>query len=104
MSYCRFGEADVYVFTTKDGIECCFCSLQKREWVDDPTYTLFKGYFKRVGEIIQNTFKSNAEMITHLRIHQEKGDYVPDYVFDQLSDPKDEAENQKIWNEGRKLS
>lgn len=98
MSYCRFIEADVYVFTAWDSIECCFCSLQEREWVEDST-ALFKGYFKNIGETVPYKFTSNSEMIGHLRIHQSKGDYVPDYVFEQLSDPADEAWNKKIWEE-----
>lgn len=27
MSYCRFTEGDVYMYASRDGIECCLCSL-----------------------------------------------------------------------------
>ena len=82
MSYCRFIEADVYVFTSSAGIECCGCSLQEREHAQ----TTFGGP------------DANNDMITHLRVHQARGDYVPDDVFERLSDPEDATENQAIFS------
>lgn len=102
MSYCRFIEADVYVFSTYTDIECCFCRLQEREWEDHPN-SPFGGYFTSVGEIIPTRF-DNLGMIEHLRLHQEQGHYVPDYVFDRLADPNDIAENEKFWREHRDKS
>lgn len=100
MSYCRFIEADVYVFTSSEGIECCGCSLQKREWIVDKT-SLLGGYMRPVGELIPETYGSNEEMIAHLEIHRAKGDYVPEHVFDALRDPEDAAENERIWAEAK---
>ena len=103
MSYCRFSEADVYVFTTSTGIECCACSLQDREWVDEPG-AFFGGYLKPIGELVLYLFDSNQGMIDHLEIHRAKGDYVPERVFKRLRDPEDEARNKQIWESYKKRS
>lgn len=97
MSYCRFSEADVYVYTSDLGIECCFCPLQQREWVDEPSHPIFGGYYRDVGEKIEDTFRTNAGMIEHLELHRAAGHYVPDDVFGRLRDPEDEAANLRIW-------
>lgn len=96
MSYARFSEGDVYVFTSSVGLECCGCFLEDREWVDDPD-ALFGGYLKNKGEEIQTVFQSNAEMIAHLEEHQKQGHYVPEFAFERLRDPEDEKQNQEIW-------
>lgn len=97
MSYVRFGEADVYVFTSREGIECCGCWLQKSKWVSVPDSPL-GGWFEPVGEIIPHLFRSNQQMIEHLEKHKELGHHVPDFVFERLRDPEDEKENWEIWN------
>jgi hypothetical protein len=100
LSYCRFIEADVYVFTSAYGIECCGCFLQEVDVIEEPG-SFFGFILKPKGEIIQTVFNSNEGMIEHLRKHQEAGHYVPDNVFERLADPEDAAENEKIWEEYR---
>lgn len=95
MSYCRFIEGDVYIFFSTDNkLECCGCSLQKREWVDDENYPLLKGYFKNIGEIIQTTFSSTQDMLDHLETHKSRGDYVPNFCIEGLL--RDKEENDKL--------
>ena len=65
MSYCRFVEADVYVFFNGKQLECCACSIVPEEVFS------FRGH-------------STGEMVKHLWQHQNKGDHVPEYVFDGL--------------------
>ena len=73
MSYCRFLEADVYVFMHVSGyLDCCACIMSEEDW----------GSFSA---------HSTQEMVDHLRIHQSRGDYVPERVFDDLW--ADDAEN-----------
>lgn len=98
MSYCRFLEADVYVFTSTEGIECCFCSLIPRHWIDEPD-TLLGGYLEQDNPEDTETYHSNQEMVDHLRKHQEAGHYVPERVFDRLNDPEDVKENEKHWKQ-----
>lgn len=98
MSYARFGDnSDVYVFTSRSGLECCACIFQKREWVDDPDRPLFGGYLKPVGRIVRTTFKSNTAMINHLLRHRKAGHEVPEYALDRLRDPQDALDNQRLW-------
>lgn len=97
MSYCRFGEGDVYIFLSTDHLlECCGCILQQREWIDDET-ALFKGYFKKIGEDIQEKFDTTEGMIKHLELHRDHGQYVPDYCIEGLK--KDQEENDQIMKE-----
>jgi hypothetical protein len=66
MSYCRFVEADVYIFGTfKNKFECCACSLSEE---------LFESFISDTEE----------EMLEHIKAHRKKGNYVPDYVDDRL--------------------
>ena len=72
MAYCRFSNADVYVFhNTDDKLECCGCSLTGDAFATPDFYT-----------------NKRSEMITHLGAHQVAGDFVPEYVFEQLEDEK----------------
>lgn len=69
MSYCRFSEADVYVFMhTHKFLECCGCSLGD-QW----------------------DFHSTADMVAHLREHIAAGHDVPAWVIPQIE--ADDAEN-----------
>jgi hypothetical protein len=98
MSYCRFGEGDVYIFFSVDHLlECCGCILQEREWVDDESLSFFKGYLKSIGEIVQTRFDTTADMLKHLELHQEKGHYVPDSCIKRLRE--DQEENDKLMSE-----
>ncbi len=87
MSYARFGwdGSDVYVFYSVSGMyECCFCRLQEREWVDDPSRPLFQGYFRDVGEKVQQDFPDVDGIIAHLRQHQAAGHTVPEDTFTDI--------------------
>ena len=98
MSYCRFSEGDVYVFLSTDNLlECCGCFLQETEWVDDETRPILKGYLKKVGEIIQTTFDTTQGMLDHLRVHMDKGHYVPEECIEGLLN--DQIENDKTMKE-----
>lgn len=103
MSYCRFGEADVYVYTSSSAIECCACSLHSYEDKSDPNATgiaRMRGMMTQIPDDIKSTFggpNANQDMIDHLRVHQARGDDVPEYVFERLSSLQDVEENQSIF-------
>ena len=98
MSYCRFLEGDVYIFLSTSGkLECCGCILQEREWVDDETRPIMKGYLKRIGEIIQTDFSTTQGMLDHLELHKTKGHHIPKHCIDDLI--YDQEENDKWMNE-----
>lgn len=73
MSYARFAEdSDVYVFLSCDGhLECCSCNL------------------KRGGQCA--SFKTTAEMLTHLYEHRQAGHDVPPAALERLQ--VEQAEN-----------
>lgn len=68
MSITRFGydNSDVYVYVSDQGVECCGCLIHDREST-------------------RICLKTGAEMIAHLRKHQEAGHHVPDHAFTELA-------------------
>lgn len=78
MSYCRFSEADVYVFPDVRGyLSCCGCWLDKRG---------------------NSAYYSTDDMIAHLREHIAAGHHVPDHVIPALE--RDREENDHWIKEG----
>lgn len=74
MSYARFGEegSSVYVYMHVEGwLECCWCDL--------------------IRDAACFEARSTAEMVEHLRKHEEAGDVVPPGVIAELE--ADDAEN-----------
>lgn len=61
MSYCRFSDADVYIFESSTGGECCACPLHPEP---------FGSY----------VFDTRTELLTHIATHREAGHYVPESV------------------------
>lgn len=68
MSYCRFGEADAYIYMTYAGFECCGCSLATKaaKSVDD---------YEPVGP-----FTTARSMLDHIAEHRKRGDDIPEDV------------------------
>jgi hypothetical protein len=66
VSYCRFGEADVYIFPhIAGGIECCAC----------PLHTEGLGSYN---------FATQEEVLDHIAEHRQAGHYVPEFVDEEL--------------------
>lgn len=62
MSYCRFGEADAYIFENINGyFECCLCSIAP----------------DTIASTIVNT---REELLFHIYEHRELGDFIPESV------------------------
>lgn len=98
MSYARFIESDVYMFSTFTGIVCCACFLVEIRWVEDES-AFFKGYIEPVNpeETTSPEFKNNHEAIEHLEKHIKAGHAVPQRALDRLRDPEDAKDNEEFW-------
>jgi hypothetical protein len=59
MSYCRFGDADAYIYMTYTGFDCCGCALSKEEI---PKFTTAR------------------MMLDHITQHRAAGHYIPEDV------------------------
>jgi hypothetical protein len=71
MSYCRFGEADVYIFEHVGGFwQCCACSLSEPGSDEDWGASA--------------DCATREEMLDHIAKHRVAGDYVPEHVDEQL--------------------
>jgi len=72
MSYCRFGEADAYIYySAYDALVCMACSLM-------PT---------RDDELFPDTFIAETDyqkMLDHISEHRNNGDYIPFSVDERL--------------------
>lgn len=76
MSYCRFGNADAYIFEHVGGYwQCCGCSLA------------------RSGTIDEWNFPTRRAMLAHIAKHREAGDYIPSDVDERLQQEID-SENK----------
>lgn len=103
MSYCRFSEADIYLFDhCRGGIECCACNMGPL------IKTIFTTGGKLFGKEIPPCkncggegckkcmmhdsvqFYTRTEAINHVKKHIAKGDYVPDRVLKALQEELDE--------------
>ena len=116
MSYCRMGEADIYLFQTEREITCCMCGITPLR-VDVRRGNSFnKDLFPGVGELdlIRRKrrcpwkklwlsefehpktflklvrpdpfFRSRTAALAHVQRHRSLGDQVPDYVDERLTD------------------
>jgi hypothetical protein len=97
MSYCRFSDADIYLYDDVGGyINCCACSIAPKH------NTLFTTGGKLFGKKIRpckyctgsgcdhcmmhgdTHLFTASEALEHVKAHRERGDNVPDYVDERL--------------------
>lgn len=78
MSYCRFSNADIYVYPSDRGFECCGCPFEVGDHVNDLVT------------------KAGGEMFLHMKAHRAAGHDVPDFaligVFEDRHMYADEAQ------------
>lgn len=79
MSYCRFGEADAYIYLGVNGLECCGCIMAPREKYPTPYVDMFgltwEDYSLPVGP-----FETARQMLDHIAEHRAAGHYIPEDV------------------------
>lgn len=87
MSYCRFGEADVYIYDDAYyGIICCACSLL------DTGETKYSTVFKTEMPVIHNFVAGydRQKMLEHIAEHRYVHHYVPWDVDERLKEEIEE--------------
>jgi len=78
MSYCRWGEGDVYMYgDVGDLIICCACSFNKPK--DDKSFSN------------DNGFATPKEALQHLYAHRHAGHVVPEYAIERLKEEMEEG-------------
>ncbi len=97
MSYCRFGESDIYLFSHVDGgIECCSCALA------DKVKSIFTTGAERLLGVVgpckecsgvgcdacmvcgNTRLADEREALAHVAQHRARGPHVPDHVDERL--------------------
>ena len=80
MSYCRFIEADAYIYDdVYYGLYCCACSLADVRM----EYSEFFGMDMPVYEGFSCGYDYD-KMLAHVADHRAKGDYIPEDVDERL--------------------
>jgi len=80
MSYCRFIEADAYIYDDiKFGLLCCMCALSSVQ----------QKYSEKLNMVVSYTDDFIAgydydKMLAHVAEHRQKGDFIPEYVDERL--------------------
>jgi len=107
MSYCRWFTASIYLFLASEGIECCSCTITPKRFIVRQKLAsihwltlIFKKKRRplkriwlveqirptRYGKLVhrQAIFRSRSAALAHVLVHRDRGDYVPQYVDEQL--------------------
>ena len=81
MSYCRFIEADAYIYDdVRYGLMCCVCSLMPTRMTDPSPF--FPDSFEINDNFIAG-YNYN-KMLAHVAEHRANGDYIPEDVDERL--------------------
>lgn len=80
MSYCRFIEADAYIYDhVNKGLLCCMCSLLPVRQVYNERLNMMMSV---TGDFIAGY--DYDLMLAHVAEHRANGDYIPEYVDERL--------------------
>lgn len=85
MSYCRFIEADAYIFLSSEGLECCGCIMAKKEKYPEPRIDMFGNTWEEYSLPV-GPFKTAREMLEHIAEHRAHGHNIPDYVDQRIKE------------------
>jgi len=106
MSYCRFIEADAYIYDDiNHGIICCACSLMETKEVTNPIFGEFERYFINTNFIAGYDYD---KMLAHIIEHRAANEFIPDDVDERLIFERDcnhkfnsEGYCDSCWRRGR---
>lgn len=106
MSYCRFIEADAYIFKSTRGLECCGCIHAPKTKLEIPYTDMFG--LEHEYEYESVWFLTAQEMLDHIAFHREQGDEIPLDVderlykdFPDLNASTAETEEERLEREER---
>lgn len=85
MSYCRWGESDMYIFDHVDkGIVCFACPSMPSHKYDSPLF----GDEWHINEDFVAGYDYD-KMLEHIDMHRKEGYYIPDDVDERLREERD---------------
>lgn len=85
MSYCRFIEADAYIYDDVDyGLYCCVCSLM-------PMRTFYNDFLGMDVSLNEGFVAGDDydKMLAHIADHRAAGEFIPKDVDEQLIKERD---------------
>jgi hypothetical protein len=87
MSYCRFIEADAYIYDdVYYGLYCCACSLMPLRKADMSIFGDDGDWFINEGFAAGYDYD---KMLAHIAEHRAAGDYIPEDVDERLIEERD---------------
>lgn len=102
MSYCRFLEADAYIFLSRRGLECCGCTHAPRTKLDPPQIDMLG--IEHEYECDPVFFETAQEMLDHVAFHREQGDYIPQDVDERLKADFPDLNKSTVETEEERLA
>lgn len=107
MSYCRFLEADAYIYLGSGGLECCGCIMAPKEKYPTPYVDMF-GITHEEYSLPVGPFQTARDMLDHIAEHRAEGHRIPDYVdiaikedYPDLDASTAETEEERLEREER---
>lgn len=111
MSYCRFIEADAYIYASSRGLDCCGCAYAKRTPVVPPRIDFLGIPHEYDYEDVY--FETAQEMLDHVAFHRAQGDHIPLDVDERIREDypdlnayagpsEEELEAERVRNEARR--
>lgn len=102
MSYCRFVEADAYIYLGANGLECCGCWLAPREKLATP-YTDMFGIVHEYTRAYVPPFDTARQMLEHIADHRGAGHYIPESVDEALKEDYPDLDESTAETEEERL-
>lgn len=87
MSYCRFSEADAYIYDdVRYGLTCCACWIMPGREPDREVFGEFQRYFMNENFVAGKDYN---KMLAHISEHREYGHEIPGHVDKRLKMERD---------------
>lgn len=103
MSYCRFLEADAYIYASYQGLECSGCIMAPTEKYPTPYIDMFgiewEEYSLPVGP-----FETAREMLEHIQEHRNAGHNIPAYVDRHIKEDYPDLDASLVETEEERLA
>lgn len=102
MSYCRFLEADAYIYLGSGGLECCGCIMAPKVEYLEP-YTDMFGIPRKEYSLPVGPFTTPREMLNHISEHRAEGHNIPDYVDTAIKEDYPDLDVSTVETEEERL-
>lgn len=91
MAYCRFSDADAYIYDDANyGLVCCACWIMPDSEIETDLFGEYQRYFINENFVAGNDYD---KMLDHVAEHRAQDQYIPDHVDRRLIMQRDCTHN-----------